>query len=144
MFELAENLLRGQHVPPDPLRAVQFLEQATSLGHVLATWTLGQLLISGCDGVQRDAKRGIAMVTLALKADPSITKKVFVPYTNPAPKAAASAAIEPAHSALPAAKAAAYPFHKLTDSLVRTTLYGAAVVGLGCVLSVVISRMRKK
>ena len=142
MFELAENLLRGQHVPPDPLRAVQFLEQATSLGHVLATWTLGQLFISGCDGVQRDAKRGIAMVTLALKADPSITKKVFAPYTNPAPKAAASAAIEPACAALPAAKAVADA--DTSTSLMRATLYGAAVVGFVCALSVVISRLRKK
>jgi hypothetical protein len=144
MFELAENLLRGQHVLPDPLRAVQFLEQASSLGHVVATWTLGQLLISGCDGVQRDAKRGIAMITVALKADPSITKKVFVPYTNSAPEAATPAAIQPASSALPAAKAVVKADKSPSLLLGRLPLYGAAIAGFVCVMSIFISRMRKK
>jgi hypothetical protein len=144
MFELAENLLRGQYVPPDPVGAVQFLEQATSLGHVIATWTLGQLLIKGCDGVPRDTKRGIAMVSAALKADPSISKKVFVPYTNPVADAVASPSMQPVSPATPMVEAAVKADVSPLRSPSRLQLYGAAFVGVALVVSLLVSRMRRK
>jgi hypothetical protein len=144
MFELAENLLRGQYVSPDPFRAVQFLEQATSLGHVVATWTLGQLLIKGCDGVPRDTKRGIAMVSAALKADPSISKKAFVPYSSPGTDAVAPTCAEPISIATPTTDAAAKADLSPLRSASRFQLYGAAFVGVALVVSLLVSRMRRK
>ena len=140
MFEMAENLLRGKYVSPDPLRAVHFLEKASSLGHVNATWTLGQLLISGSDGVQRDIKRGKAMVTAALEADPSFTKKVFVPYTQPALQAASSVTTDPVSSVTVGTQAAKPPSLLLS----RLPLFGVAVVGVVVVASFLFSRMRRK
>ena len=142
MFELAENLLRGQLVSPDPLRAVQFLEKSASLGHPVALWTLGQLLIKGCDGVQLDTKRGDEMVSAAIKAEPYYSKKVFVPYKNPTSDAVASTAIEPASSATPDPVASAKAeMNSLTG---RLPLYGAAVVGVALLVSFLVSRMRRK
>ncbi len=136
--------MRGQYVSRDPLRAVQLLEQATSLGHVVATWTLGQLLIKGCDGVQRDTKRGIAMVSAALKADPSISKKVFVPYANPSTDTIASTCGVSASFATPNTEATTKEDIGLSRSPSRLQLYGAAFVGVALFVSFVVSRMRRK
>lgn len=146
MFELAENLLRGEFVSPDPLRAVYFLEKASSLGHVIATWTLGQLLITGCDGVQRDTKRGIATVSAALTADPSLTKKVFVPYTKPQLQLQppSSETPNPSSSAPLEIKTAAKVQKQPGLSRNRWPLYGAAVVGAAVLASFVFSRMRRR
>lgn len=144
MFELAENLLSGEFVSPDPLRAVHFLEKASSLGHVIATWTLGQLLITGCDGVQRDTKRGIATVSAALTADPSLTKKVFVPYTKPQSQPPTSETINPPSSTPLDIKTAAKVQKQPSSSPNRWPLYGAAVVGVAVLASFMFSRMRRR
>lgn len=149
MFEMAENLLRGTYVSPDPLRALHFLEKASSLGHVNATWTLGQLLITGSDGVLRDIKRGKAMVTAALQADPSIAKKVFVPYTQPALQAASSVTTEPVSSTpvdtQAAAKAPKPPRSPVSLSYQTFgVICGVAVVGVAVVASLLFARMRRK
>ena len=144
MFELAENLLRGIDIAPDPARAVQLLEQASSLGHVVATWTLGQLFVTGSDGVQRDMKQGVAYVSAALRADPTLTKKSFVPYTNPARDTAAVTAVTPPSSTIPDTKAETQAQKTPSFSLSRVPRYAAAVVGVALVASLLFSRMRRK
>lgn len=144
MFELAENLLRGQLVTPDPTHAVKLLEQAAALGHVIATWTLGQLLIAGCDGVQRDPKRGIAYVSAALKEDPSLTKKTFSPFRNPELQADDSTASESVSIPASHSKAAGKAGNLPSSLLSRLPLYGVALFGAVLLATVLFPRMRRK
>jgi hypothetical protein len=146
MFELAENLLRGQHIAPDPARAVQLLQQSSSLGHTIAMWTLGQLFVTGSDGVQRDMKQGVAHVAAALKADPTLTKKVFAPYTNPARAAAALTTVKPSSSTMLDTIAEDEMEKNSSHSASRVPLYAAAaaVVGVAALATLVFFRMRRK
>ena len=148
MFEMAENLLSGKHVSRDPLRAVHLLKKASSGGHSVATWTLGQLLITGHDGVQQDVDMGRQYVAAALNAEPTIAKKVFVPYTGESQlQTPVSATSQPAHHAALVTEAAAkaqMPTPLLRSRLSQVSLYAAAVVGVALVAAFMSSRMRRK
>jgi TPR repeat protein len=144
MFEMAENLLSGKHVSRDPLRAVHLLKKASSGGHSVATWTLGQLLITGYDGVQQDVDMGREYVAAALNAEPTIAKKVFVPYTESQLQAPISATTQPAHHATLVTEAAAKAQKPTSLLRSRWPLYAATIVGVALVAAFMSSRMRRK
>lgn len=63
-LRLAELILSGRSVDPDPMQAREFLEAAAKQGNIQAAYRLGQLLLEG-PGNDSDPKNGIGWLLVA-------------------------------------------------------------------------------
>jgi TPR repeat protein len=70
-YYLGRLYLDGTPEPKDPRRAAQWLNLSAEKGHIYAMAVLGNMLVQGAEGIQKQVPKGLMWLEMAkLKADP--------------------------------------------------------------------------